>query len=108
MMSGVEVMKNFVVQVIRACCKKKNTWGLFPNLILEFSKIKEPIWFMLLATTFSQHLLQHSHNICYNMFQFHVKIIKELVFCFILYLLLFNDSLKNEKLFFVNNFFIDS
>jgi hypothetical protein len=74
MMSGVEVMKNFVVQVIRACCKKKKHMGFVSKLDFRIFKNKRTYMVYVarynilttFATTFSQHLLQHVSIPCQN------------------------------------------
>jgi hypothetical protein len=78
---------SFVVWVIRACCRKNNIWGLFPNLVFTILK-KKKVHMVYIAC---YYIL----TIGIDMFQFHVKIVKDLVLFLILYLLLFNDSLKS-------------
>jgi hypothetical protein len=90
-------MRSFVLQVVRACCKKKHMKLVFESDFIIFKNKRVHVVYIA----------------CYNilivgidMFQFNVKIIKDLVFIFILYLLLFSNIFKSEnQVFFVLTFF---
>jgi hypothetical protein len=87
MMIKVKLIMNFVLLVVEVCCQKDNIRDLFPKLIFTIEK-KRKVHVVYIAW-------YNIITIGIEMLQLHVKTNKNLFFHLILYIFLFNNSLRS-------------